>query len=194
MSNSDSELVLLLGIKGAGKKTIRERLQRLYPQRFPQKVANIQCLNLANWLDDPFFDIILGDSFGRVIIPVYVINYDRKKAHLRIQTYYFKKLDFLLAKHASDATLLILIHKKDLFIDPVQKRSVREACSKLFKRQYGNALMVFTSVKDYALKRTFNKILKLRKIRPPAVAEPRMVLPPPIRLSLNLERHDFKSS
>ena len=173
-----SERVLLVGIKGSGKKTIQKSLHKFFPQLFTLNENNILCLDLAK---NRVKKILSADTLKEVTIPVIVISCEREKNNLRFQEDFFMKFDKAIDKHAPETILLILVHKKDQFVDPIHKRDFLATCAKSFRRKRGKALIVSTSAKDYSIKRAFSKILKIRgalslvakqKIVQPAVKPP----------------------
>ena len=154
-----SERVLLVGIEGSGKKTIQKSLHKFFPQLFTPNENNILCLDLAK---KQVKKILSADTLKEVTIPVIVISCEREKNNLRFQEDFFMKFDKAIEKHAPETILLILVHKKDQFVDPIHKRDFLAMCAKTFRRKRGKALIVSTSAKDYSIKRAFSKILKIR--------------------------------
>ena len=156
-----SERVLLVGIKGCGKKTVRKSLHKFFPQYFTTNGNNIVCLDLSK---KRVKKILSADTLKEVTIPVFVISCEREKNKLRFQEDFFMKFDKAIEKHAPETILLILVHKKDQFVDPIHKRDFLATCAKTFRRKRGKALIVSTSAKDYSIKRAFSKILKIRGV------------------------------
>jgi len=174
-----SERVLLVGIKGSGKKTIQKSLHKFFPQLFTPNENNILCLDLSK---KRVKKILSDDTLKEVTIPVIVISCEREKNNLRFQEDFFMKFDKAIDKHAPETILLILVHKKDQFVDPIHKRDFLATCAKTFRRKRGKALIVSTSAKDYSIKRAFSKILKIRGVLS-LVAKRKIVQPvvkPPI--------------
>ncbi len=167
-----SERVLLIGKKGCGKKTIQKSLYKLFPNLFTPNENNITCLDLSKKIPS-------SKILSEVTIPVFIISCERAKAKLHTQENYFQKLERALEKHAPDTILLILVHKKDQFVDPIQKRDFLATCAKTFRRKRGKALIVSTSAKDYSIKRAFSKILKIRGVL--SLVAKRKIVPPTVK-------------
>ncbi|MFQ6123343.1 MAG: hypothetical protein ACE5R6_01870 [Candidatus Heimdallarchaeota archaeon] len=154
-----AERVLLVGIKGSGKKTIRKALHKFFPQYFTPNENNILCLDLSK---NRVKKILSADTLKETTIPVFVISCEREPTKLRFQEDFFTKFDKAIEKHTPETIILILVHKKDQFVDPIHKRDFLATCAKKFRRKRGKALIVSTSAQDYSIKRAFSKILKIR--------------------------------
>ncbi|MFW9916949.1 MAG: hypothetical protein ACFFGZ_15185 [Candidatus Thorarchaeota archaeon] len=171
MSVGGSELAVLVGLKKAGKKTIRAQLQKFFPQHFPEDGSNILCIDVKKRDLKSFpFKKIPKETFQAITLPVFVISYD--KDTIRIQQDFFEKFDEALAEYLPNIPLLTLLHKKDQYVDPIQKKDVLEDCTRCFRRAKGRGkkILVSTSINDYSLKRAFNKVLKKRPVAQPSAA------------------------
>jgi len=174
-----SELIVLVGIKKAGKKTIRTKLQKFFPQHFPEDNNNILCVDIKkqDLKSFPLKQIPL-ETFQSITVPIFVISYEKDK--LRVQQDFFEKFDEVIAEHLPKTPLLILLHKKDQYVDPIQKKDVLEDCTRCFRRKKGRKrVLISTSYKDYSLKRAFNKAFKQRPVVQPSAPMPPTAHAPP---------------